>query len=662
MRISNFVTSAIALALMPAFAAAQPLPNARPPLLKANPATARIAQDHRWFVVKGGGVFTIRGGNVSLPEFKGTQASGDRWSPETPQQMARQGFNGIRLVMFFSELMPQPGKINEAYLDRIAQAVAVYKAAGIYTLIDFHQDQYSAVVGVRGMPAWAVFSDGYKRIPGVDFPIGYFKDPAVQRSFDNFYKNHPVPGTGKGVQDFYIDGLAAVARRFRNETAVLGIDVMNEPSSGTRCAIPDPAKANCPELEQELLKPFYRRAADAINAAAPDMIVFVEPFMLQAGLGTPIRTPIAGVSGRRALSFHNYGPVQELRDRISDSALAHAAASDATIINTEWGFSNEPSEIVSQANDFDQRHISWLAWTRGSFEALVDPKLPDRGNGNRVAILRAYARPYAEVTAGTPEVSRFDPAKGILTLNYTTTLPSGRRADGGETRVRLPAVHYPQGYRVDVEGAEVLSQPNAPILRVRNLPRVGRVMLKISRVGELPPLPATKTTSDYEDALLRALPPIPAGPLNRQSLLGHIIVTPGGKSLIDRHAPGLLRSLSHVHGVMKMSLATIQELNGGALPEQKMVAIEADLKQLKVTPGPVNPVDLGRLSVASLTSDLIADPRARAILDKEAPGLTTSPKQTVFPQTRLRNLQPEMPELLTDAVLARIDQALSALK
>lgn len=49
-------------------------------------------------------------------------------------------------------------------------------------------------------------------------------------------------------------------------------------------------------------------------------------------------------------------------------------------------------------------------------------------------------------------------------------------------------------------------------------------------------------------------------------------------------------------------------------------------------------------------------------LDREAPGLTSSSKQGLFPQTRLRNLQPELPDILTAATLARIEQALAALK
>jgi len=64
---------------------------------------------------------------------------------------------------------------------------------------------------------------------------GYFSDPAIHAAFDNFWRNHPVPGTGKGVQDLYIEGVAALAARFRDETAVFGIDLMNEAFPGSHC-------------------------------------------------------------------------------------------------------------------------------------------------------------------------------------------------------------------------------------------------------------------------------------------------------------------------------------------------------------------------------------------------------------------------------------------
>jgi hypothetical protein len=115
-----------------------------------------------------------------------------------------------------------------------------------------------------------------------------------------------------------------------------------------------------------------------------------------------------------------------------------------------------------------------------------------------------------------------------------------------------------------------------------------------------------------------------------------------------------------VAGWEKMSLASIQKFASATLNDTKLAAIDADLSALKVTPGPVQPSG-ERLSLDSLTSDLLADPRARAILDREAPGLSNAPQQSLFPQTRLRNLQPVLPQLLTKAALDRIAAGLAAL-
>ncbi|MCB2068100.1 MAG: cellulase family glycosylhydrolase [Erythrobacter sp.] len=643
-----------ALALVAAFIASTAL---------AAPADQRISQHGRWFVAPDGRVVIIHGGNVMLPEF-GAEAE-PRWTDDTPAHMAEQGFNGVRLVVFLSGLMPSPGVIDAAYLERIATAVAAYKAAGIYTMIDFHQDEYGALVGTRGMPDWAVFSDGHQANPDLQFPMGYFNDPAVQVSFDNFWLNHPVPGTGRGVQDLYVDALEAVARRFADEPAVIGIDVMNEPATGSRCALPDPVAANCPELEQELLRPFYERASAAINGAAPEMIVFVEPFMLQGALGTPIATPFAARPGTRGFSFHNYGPQQEVRDRVNDGALSHAEREGAAIINTEWGFNNDPALVDGQADDFDARHISWLAWTRGAFEALVDPTLPDRGNGNRIGLLRAYARPYPEFTAGTPVETRFDNATGSLQYRYVTSMPAGSQA-AGETVIRIPAVAYPNGYSAVVDGGTVISAPDADELRIRAERGAREVSLALQRRGDLPPLPATRGEPDRSEAALRNLPPIPEAALSRNSLIGHIVVTPGGQALLDSQVPGMLVGMSHVNGWERMTLAGIQQFASATLTDEKLDELDSQLARLPVTPGPVSPEPASagrpdRLSIDSLTSDLLADPLARAILDREVPGLATSSRQGLFPQTRLRALQPALPELLTDAALERIERALAEL-
>jgi len=540
-------------------------------------APERIGQHGRWLTDGQGRVVLLRGGNLLLP---GESQAGSAPNARTPQRLAEHGFNGVRLALFFNRLMPRPGVIDKAYLDSIAQAVADYRAAGVYVLLDFHQDEYGPAVGVRGFPEWATFSGGHepKKLP---FPAGYFSDAAIQTAFDNFWVNHPVPGTDKGVQDFYLQALATVAARFRDEPAVFGIDVMNEPFPGSRCNQPDPAKAHCPELEQQLLAPFYQRAGKAIAAVAPNIIVFVEPFMLQGALGIPIATPAPGAP-LRGLSYHQYGTLAEIRQRGNANALANAERTQSAILNTEWGFTNDPAEWNAQAKEFDDLLIPWLAWARGPFESLIDPALPAAGNDNREAILRALARPYPRATAGTPQRLSFDGASGTLRYSYTVVAPDGRDRATRLTEIVMPKVQFPSGYTVKVEAkqARVISQPNASVLQLEADLNAREITVIAQRKGKLAELPPVAPSAD------------PYAFLHQQS----------------RSKP-------------------------------------ADNK--------------GPLSTRSLLGDLLGDPRAHAILQREIPELIHSPQIGMGSQMTLRALQAFAPDLLTDATLDRIDRALA---
>ncbi len=631
---------------------------------------SRLESEGRWFVDEYGRTILIHGGNVSLIV---DDAAGLTFGQQTASRMAEQGFNGVRLVIFFSHLMPEPGVVDEGYLSAMADRVTAYSDAGIYVMIDFHQDEYGALVGVRGMPDWAVINGDLEPLPGVEFPLGYFTDPAVQKAFDAFWANATIPQSGKGLQDYYADGLAAVAARFADNSAVLGIDVMNEPATGTRCAKPDPATAHCPELEIEYLQPFYQRASAAITGVASELMVFVEPFMLQGALGIPIDTPIVAPKGRRGLSYHNYGPDNAVRERVDNYALDLARRKSAAIINTEWGFTTNPLDIDAQANKFDRHLISWLAWPRGHFEAVVDLELSSRGQwemANREGILRAYARPYPVATAGTPLELAFDSNAGHLTYRYSTQLVSGRPA-GTEllTEISIPAVQFPEGYRVTAEGAEVVSQPDADRLVLRNAKDATEVLLKISRNGSLPPLSEADDNTRLQRALLK-LPPIPDQPLSRHSLLGHILATRGGRDVLQKEMAEGMKGLSHVHSAEQLSLVQIQAFAPHYLTEERLALIELKLRQLEVKSGSVTPVLIAhlfpersqRLSTNSIVADLLANPEARAIIEHEAPGLIGSKNRGLYPQTTLRNMQPIMPEVLTETVMATIAAALDALK
>ncbi|MCX6914590.1 MAG: cellulase family glycosylhydrolase [Verrucomicrobia bacterium] len=69
------------------------------------------------------------------------------------------GMNCVRLGILWDGLEPQPVKIDDQYLDRIALIVGWAKAEGLYVLLDMHQDLFSVKFS-DGAPAWATLDEG----------------------------------------------------------------------------------------------------------------------------------------------------------------------------------------------------------------------------------------------------------------------------------------------------------------------------------------------------------------------------------------------------------------------------------------------------------------------------------------------------------------------
>jgi hypothetical protein len=192
-------------------------------------------------------------------------------------EMRSLGIDTVRLVLDWSELEPQPGVYSTTFLDRIAQVVGWAQQQGIGVILDMHEDQYSRFVlpskastscapsgGYDGAPLWATFTDGE---PACEVAGQSDLNPAVAAAFDNFWHNRIVPGAagespGRGLEDHYIGALAALARRFDSNPAVIGYEIMNEPLPGAHSSLP---LVDVPEFSATELYPFYRRAIEAIT-------------------------------------------------------------------------------------------------------------------------------------------------------------------------------------------------------------------------------------------------------------------------------------------------------------------------------------------------------------------------------------------------------------
>ena len=198
------------------------------------------------------------------------------------------GYDAVRLAVSWSVLEPQPGTIDTTVIDRIAQIVAWFKQAGIYTVIDMHQDGWSKYVytsagttcpppfasvsgaGGDGAPQWA----SNHLTPACTLDGIAELDPAVEEDFTRFWLNLPGPD-GVGLQDHFASVVLALAQRFHDEPAVAGYEVFNEPLPGLELVPP------LADLTSTF--PFYAKVIKTVTAAVPgfSQLFFVEPDALR---------------------------------------------------------------------------------------------------------------------------------------------------------------------------------------------------------------------------------------------------------------------------------------------------------------------------------------------------------------------------------------------
>jgi endoglycosylceramidase len=198
-------------------------------------------------------------------------------------QLRTFGYDAVRLAVSWSLLEPKPGRINTTYIDRVAQVVGWLQRAGIYSVIDLHQDAWSKYVftppGESCPPPLSPVSGAHEADGAPQWasrylsPACYFQarevDPAVQEDFQRFWSDTAGPD-GVGLQEHYAAAELALARRFHGDRAVAGYDIMNEPSPG----LTPP-----PEMDASEVYPFYAKVVKTVvdGVRGFRQLFFIEP-------------------------------------------------------------------------------------------------------------------------------------------------------------------------------------------------------------------------------------------------------------------------------------------------------------------------------------------------------------------------------------------------
>ena len=229
------------------------------------PSFSPLSTDGRHFRDGAGKVVILRGVNariegvfdVTFDDGRVALESLPELTAEDCRRMRALGFNLLRLPINWSGIEPQQGEYDQAYLAAVDAAVACAADAGLFVLVDLHQDAYSKEIGEDGAPLWAIVPPPEELLEG---PLEDLAERRVSDQVEKAFASFFDPTDAAGLQLAFIAVLELVAARYADNPAVVGFEIFNEPVIGA-----------------DELDPFHFAAAAAIRAAAPAKLIFFEP-------------------------------------------------------------------------------------------------------------------------------------------------------------------------------------------------------------------------------------------------------------------------------------------------------------------------------------------------------------------------------------------------
>ncbi len=449
------------------------------------PVNDQLRRAGTWLVDKRGRVVILHGVNAVwklAPYVPPDSVHG--FSDADADWLSDHGFNAVRLGVLFAGVMPQQGLIDHGYLEQIDRVVKLLASRESYVMLDFHQDLYGDAYRGEGFPAWTLRPARFDGVLQAGFPLGYVT-PRVSRAFDVLWNDVD------NIQDDFRDAWVAVAKRWKDQDYLLGYDLINEPWSGSSwpaCARP----GGCPKFEGEKLQRLYEHVLAGIREVDPYNIVWIEPQVLfEFGAQTHLgKRPI--VDDQIGFSWHNYciaatlmqaygvkesATCARLEARVDQHAAAVVSRMQWASLLSEFGASDDLPDIHRVTTNADRNMVGWTYW---SYKNWGDPTTQAQGSGaqsmfrndaelNSVkqAKLAILERPYPQAIAGVPLAYGFDEKTRVFTLRYSTQLASGKTAPKGlQTKIHIPTLHYPDGYKVAVQGGRVVSPAKAKTLLI----------------------------------------------------------------------------------------------------------------------------------------------------------------------------------------------------
>lgn len=346
------------------------------------------------------------------------------FSAEDATQMRDLGFNVLRLPLNWSGIEPEQGMYDEVYLDRVAEVVSLCADAGLWVILDFHQDAYSKEIGEDGAPLWAIHPPPTELLGG---PLG---DSLEQRRFSaqvlaafvGFFDDQDDDDNDVWLQAAFGDMARHVAERFADEPAVLGYELFNEPvaSDAQVWSFHDRIVPAIREVDDRHLIIFEPSATRNVIETAP---LAPAPFADDQGVYAPhLYTFSFGDASTELAELSE----DDLRPNV-EAAVAEAQSWQSPLFVGEWGIApeavNSDLYVDLMYGLFDEYLLHSTVWlwkedSQGRW-GLFDYDEATEAWALRPQIADLHARPFPAAIAGEPEAFSYDRAAATLTLSVT---------------------------------------------------------------------------------------------------------------------------------------------------------------------------------------------------------------------------------------------------
>jgi endoglycosylceramidase len=315
---------------------------------------------------------------------------------ETFKFIADSGFNAIRLVIEWYQIEKVKGVYSQEYLELFRKHVQWATEAGLYVIVDMHQDLFGRGFNGDGAPYWACDQSNYDNFHQVEPWIFNYFSEQVKNCFDGFWRTFELRRSHESAA-------RAAAELVSGYDRVLGFDTFNEPSVGN---------TDFETFERQFLMAFHKEFAKYVGEGLKGRAYFFEPAVtFGVASDSTMPAPVTTFTGVFAPHYYNTsiefdhkwdGVVSQVQDAVDK------AAGVAKRMKTPWGYGemggvketvNFPEYLFTLYRMLDEQTAGSFMWLYEKGETGFG--LIDAATNNWHPSARAFLRPAPALTAGT---------------------------------------------------------------------------------------------------------------------------------------------------------------------------------------------------------------------------------------------------------------------